>query len=357
MSRRGDGARLAPQGTEGIRRSLKGLIKETIWLTTSYAQGPAQNICIFGTRRGGSTWLMEVIGANRGMRALDQPLELLTPNLTANHYRRLPKFDQGQLITLADDQEPEVLAFVGELLDGRFPANAPYRFWQRDFDFRASRLVLKVMDAKPLMDWFDQHWPLQIVYLVRHPIPQALSCLRNGWPSTAQAFLRNPWFRDELLGPELNRRAESVLAGDDELLKAVLNWILENLYPLRAAPARSAWIKLGYEDCIADTDGMVEALAERLGLQDRRAMLRAVQRQSRSAGHSRLETLGAIRHRDTEVLLTSWKKYVTAEQEKRCYELLADFDVGLYHAESVFPDWQGYGDGYWTRRDGGEDGR
>ena len=285
---------------------------------------------------------MEIIAANRGVRFLNQPLEILTPNLTPSHYRRLPKFDDGQIVHPDAQQVKELRAFVGELLSGRFPANAPHRFWRREFDFRATRLVLKIVGAKAMIDWFDENFDIQVVFLVRHPIAQALSCLRNGWAPTTGAYLRNSWFADEVLGRELWAAANEVTRVGSDLEKLVLNWIVENLYPLRRLPAQPQWFALSYEECVSYQEEMLALIADRLALSDLKRMARAAARESRSAGFSEAATRAAIRAGRAQNLADAWVRRIDAEEQGRCFELLERFGITLYRPGSPMPNWAGY---------------
>ncbi len=105
--------------SEPLRDSLRAVAKESIWLTVRYRPGSKPPIALFCTRRGGSTWLMEIIGANRGVLPLNQPLEILTPNLTPHQYKRLPKFDLGQIVHPDPDQERELRAYTDDLMAGQ----------------------------------------------------------------------------------------------------------------------------------------------------------------------------------------------------------------------------------------------
>ena len=261
---------------EPLRDSLRAVAKESIWLTVQYRPGPKPPIALFSTRRGGSTWLMEIIGANRGVLPLNQPLEILTPNLTPHQYKRLPKFDLGQIVHPDSDQERELRAYTDDLMAGRIRVNAPHAFWRRDFQFRTDRLLLKIVDAKPMMDWFYATYHPDIVYLVRHPVPQAMSCIRNGWSTTTKAYLRNEWFIDEVLADRhLLTYAHTVDDTGTDLERFVLNWVVENLYPLRVLADRPHWLALSYEECVTDQDATLRRVGERLDLGDTDRMRRS----------------------------------------------------------------------------------
>lgn len=328
---------------EPLRESLRAVAKESIWLTVRYRPGPKPPIALFCTRRGGSTWLMEIIGANRGVLPLNQPIEILTPNLTPHQYRRLPKFDLGQVVHPDPDQERELRAYTDDLMAGRIRVNAPHAFWRRDFQFRTDRLLLKIVDAKPMMDWFAQHYRPDTVYLTRHPVPQALSCIRNGWSTTTRAYLRNEWFTDEVVAdPKLHAYAAELDNSGSDLERFVLNWVIENLYPLRVLADRPHWLALSYEECVGDQAGTLRRVCERLDVGDTERMQRAAQRLSRSSALSGDASVSAIRTGDRDEQVSGWLARVDAGDRDRAARVLDRFGVTLYRADEAAPDWNGY---------------
>ena len=250
---------------------------------------------------------MEIIGANRGVLPLNQPLEILTPNLTPHQYKRLPKFDLGQIVHPDPDQERELRAYTDDLMAGRIRVNAPHAFWRRDFQFRTDRLLLKIVDAKPMMDWFDATYHPDIAYLVRHPVPQAMSCIRNGWSTTTKAYLRNEWFADEVLADrELLAYAHKIDDSGTDLERFVLNWVVENLAPLRVLADRPHWLALSYEECVTDQDAVLRRVCERLDVGDTDRMRQAALRVSRSSALSDDGSVSAIRSGDRDEQVSGW---------------------------------------------------
>lgn len=328
---------------EPLRDSLRAVAKESIWLTVRYRPGPKPPIALFCTRRGGSTWLMEILGANRGVLPLNQPLEILTPNLTPHQYKRLPKFDLGQIVHPDPDQERELCAYTDDLMAGRIRVNAPHAFWRRDFQFRTDRLLLKIVDAKPMMDWFDARYRPDIAYLVRHPVPQAMSCIRNGWSTTTKAYLRNEWFAAEVIADAaLLAYAHALDETGTDLERFVLNWVVENLYPLRALAGRPHWLVLSYEECVTDQDATLRRVRERLAVGDTERMQRAARRLSRSAALSGDDTVSAIRTGDRDAQVAGWLAHVHAADLSRADAVLDRFGITLYAAAEPLPDWTGY---------------
>jgi hypothetical protein len=329
--------------SEPLRDSLRAVAKESIWLAVRYRPGPKPPIALFCTRRGGSTWLMEIVGANRGVLPLNQPLEILTPNLTPHQYKRLPKFDLGQIVHPDPDQERELRAYTDDLMAGRIRVNAPHAFWRHDFQFRTNRLLLKIVDAKPLMDWFEANYHPDIAYLVRHPVPQAMSCIRNGWSTTTKAYLRNEWFAEDVIGDaKLLAYAHALEETGTDLERFVLNWVVENLYPLRVLADRPDWLALSYEECVTDRDGTLRRVSERLDVCDTDRMERAALRLSRSSTLSGDDTVSAIRTDDRDEQVSGWLNRVGGDDLARAARVLDRFAVTLYAADQPIPNWTGY---------------
>jgi hypothetical protein len=331
---------------DSLKLSLKAAAKELIWLAVDYEPGPRNTIALFCTRRGGSTWLMELLGASRGMLTLNQPLEIHTPNLTPFQYQRMPKFDAGQIIHPDPEDEEALRAYLADVFAGRIRVNAPHQFWRREFQWRTDRLLLKILDAKPMMDWFDANYELDIVYLVRHPIPQALSCMRHGWGTANRAFLRNEWFREEVLtDTRLVKRAESIVSEGTVFERFILNWVLENYYPLKVLGARPDWLAIGYEDCVVRQQEMTALLANRLKLTQTEDMSKVAKRASRSSGLSSTASLAAIASGEPAVIVGQWRDQVDPSDLEDAQAILEDFGISVYSAHSPMPDWRHYGRG------------
>lgn len=329
---------------DSLRESLRATAKELIWQTVRHQPGEHPTICLFCTRRGGSTWLMETIAANRGMLPLNQPVEILTPNLTPYQFRRLPKFDRGQIVHPDADQMEELRAYIDDLMAGQIRVNAPHNFWKKGFRFRTDRLLLKIVGAKPMMDWFDTSYDIDVVYLVRHPVPQSLSCVRNAWGTTTRAYTRNDWFVDEVIrDPGLRDFAEERDRNGSPLERMVVNWVVENLYPLRVLAHRPEWQALSYEECVIDQERILASISERLQLNGVESMRRASAQASRSSGLSSAKSLSAIRGGDRQAQVAGWMDQINDDEAASVSGVLDRFGVSLYSISSPMPNWSDYG--------------
>jgi hypothetical protein len=324
--------------SDHLKREAKALLKEAIWFaTTNHVPGSKRDIALFCTRRGGSTFVMEAIAANRGVKFLDQPLEITTESMTTSQARAIPKFEQGELVHLDSDEEKALRTYVESVLDGSIPVNAPWRFWRRDFEWRTDRLVLKIVGAKALIDWFANSFDVDVVYVTRHPVPQALSCIRNGWTLTAKPYLRNEWFVSTHLDDATVAHCWDVLRTGSPLDQFVLNWALENLVPLRLLEDRPAWTYLSYEATVLEPTALLPRLAAALDLDDVDRMVAATGRPSRSSALSDASTRSSIAAGDQDALLRAWRGKVTDDEERTAMAILDRLGIDLYRTGEDLP--------------------
>ena len=235
-------------------------------------------IVIFATRRGGSTLLMEMIASQSGVDFVNEPLNLW---LYRPYFGRLPHPPRGRFISLSQEEARQVRSYFEDLLTGRIKAFNAWNPFLPTWSFRVSRLVVKLLSGNTLIDWMSEEFDIEVLYLLRHPVPVALSCLGRNWGNDAEAYLKNPYFREQVLGPERARFADEVLARGTPLQKFVLEWCLENFYPLQVYKERP-WLVLTYEEVISRPKQVSELICARFGLPDPKRMALMVSRPSRT---------------------------------------------------------------------------
>lgn len=309
--------------------AARSLMRELVWyFGTVKRSGTDRDILLFATRRGGSTWAMELIGANRRVRPLNHPLEVLSRKITPAQMVELPKFDRGQITSL-DESDAEVLhRFVSRLLSGEFAIGAPTRFWQRGYDYTADRVVLKITDAKAVIDWFDDNFAVDIVYLTRDPVAQAISCIRNQWTLTTRAYLRDEVFVQRYIGDNLGF-CHDAMSGGSLLEQFAMNWFVENVAPLRLLTDRPAWTHIRYEDCVIDPEATLARLADRLGLHDMERMRRNVTKPSRSSRISTTQTVNDISEGRAAATLARSRGEVDTDELRRIRAMAERLEIDL----------------------------
>ena len=302
--------------------------EELLWyLTCVHKQGAEPNILLFATRRGGSTFLMELIAANKRIRSIDQPFEVSSEFATAAQVADLPLFEDGQLSSLDERSARRLQSVTERIFAGKVVINAPRRVWRRDVAWRSNRLVLKILDAKALIGWFAETVPCEIVFLTRHPIPQSLSCIRNRWTLTASAYLRDERFVEANLSDTALATAHDVMRSGTQLEQFVLNWVLENVAPIRLLPDYPDWLHVRYEDCVTDPSGVLDTVATRLRLEDRERMQAMVQRPSVSSAMSTSQTRELIEQGRAAAVVTRWRRDIDGDVETWCNQLLETFGI------------------------------
>ncbi len=282
---------------------------------------------------------MQMIGANRGVMFSDQPLGLYS--ISSANINRLPVFAYSQIACPDEDETAILRNYFQRLINGRIRANAPWKFWSRDFHFFNDRICLKITDAKAMIDWIDQQFDVNTVVLTRHPIAQALSVADKRWLTSGKGLLKNSAFVEQWLTEELEAKCWDLYRSGTELEGRIVDWALENFVPLRLLPDRPQWLFVSYEDLIAHTPAVIDYLAGGLQLEDRRAMAAQVARPSRSVkGTSGSKREQAIQERNQERLVDWWRIKISEDDLRCCFRILEQFGIDLYRPDASLPDHQ-----------------
>ena len=326
---------------ETLKAAGRDFVKEAVWfLLNRHQQGGKKNICLFSSRRSGSTLLMQVIAANKGVKFVDQPFSFYTAS--SGQILHLPVFELSQFVHLDNPETQEkVRIYLTKIFEGEIQVKAPWRFWTKDFHFVSNRIVLKILDAKGIIDWIDKNFSVHIIYSTRHPIPVARSIIRNQWGLTAQAYLKDEFFVRTYLGESKERYCHDVLKNGTLLQQHVLNWGLENMIPLRLLPERPHWLYLSYEEFVTDPQASASKIAEFAQLDNLPAMMKRIRKPSVSTRKlSTPETRKMIEKRDKGYILQRWRKEISEEDERGAFEVLRNLDISLYTYGEYMPTHQ-----------------
>ncbi len=325
------------QAKPPLRTACAQMAKELIWRFGVRCRPTKKPICLYASRRSGSTLLMQVIGVNRGVMFSDQPFGLYS--ISSANINRLPVFAYSQIACPDADEAGILQSYVKGLLSGQIRANCPWKFWSRDFHFINDRICLKITDAKAMVDWIDQQFDVHTVVLTRHPIAQAISVAKNNWLTTGKGLLKNTAFVQQWLNDELEAMCWDVHRHGTDLERRVVDWALENLVPVTLLRDRPHWLFISYEDLMVHTESVIDHLSEQLQLTDRQAMLAQAVRPSRSV----LRSSGAksrrlIHDRDRNQLVDSWQTRTSHDERRACFRILDKFGIDMYRDEISLPD-------------------
>lgn len=273
-----------------------------------------------------------MIASQPGVDLCNEPLNLWRYR---PHFLRLPHPPRGRLISLNAAEGKRLRSYCEDLLSGRIKAFNTWNPFHSTWSFRVNRLVVKLLSANTLIDWFSGEFDIELVYLLRHPVPVALSCLKLNWGNDAGAYLDNPYFREHILGSEKARFAGQVLAKGSPLQKYVVEWCFENLYPLQVYKERS-WLVVTYEEIVSRPYPMSELLCSRLGLPDPKRMANTVFRPSRTTLRS--ESKQAISREGPGALVGKWLERVAPGELQAVQAILDALGIGVYSAQTPYPD-------------------
>lgn len=287
-------------------------------------------IFIFANRRGGSTLMMEMIYSQPRVDYVAQPLDLwqLHP-----HFDQLPHPLRSKFITLKGEEEERLAKYFTDLLAGRIRLRNQWRIFDRNFSFLVNRLVIKICNAHALIDWFNEHFDIHCLYLVRHPIATALSIINRGWGNDAGAYLRNEEFCREQLNPDQVVFGWYIFKHGTQLQRYVLEWCLENFVPLQLFQQRP-WLTVTYEELVIRPKEISELICRRFDLPNSEQMWKVVLKPSRTTTQ---DSKRVIQRRGPRALVDRWMQKVSDKEIAEVQEVLNTFGIRVYKADSPFP--------------------
>lgn len=300
---------------ERIRRPLSRLLAH-------HHPGPDPDIAIVSSPRSGSTWMMEALASQPGYKFVNEPDHRILLELHG-----CLTFTPGwNWLWLDDAQKEEYARFL--LNDEQSGVFGPVRPRDWRVSWRTSRRIIKFVRMNALIEWLESIG-LQPIYLVRHPIPAALSCMKRCHVVTLGDFLTEPNFARLLTGKQIDE-VQVVDERGDRLAQFITQWCLENLVPLRS-PRVGAHIPVSaYEWRLLDPEGEARRLAEALRLPDVERVAKFARRPSRVTDSSSRETVRSITSGDASRLIGRWRSEIGPEEERRLMAILELFEIDAY---------------------------
>ena len=212
-----------------------------------HRQGVLPDIFIFSAPRTGSTFLMELLSAQPGMKVHNEPFSMNFPNV-----QRELGVDNWRDATIMPNREEVYRRYVEDRRAGRI-SDMLVPFWSRGGQFFTTRNTFKILHAaEDMIPWFEKTFNGAIVLLIRHPIPTVQSHAKH---PRLDYFLQQPGMRDQL-APEHLSFAETVLKSDDQFARGVLDWCLQ-YYPAFANGVADSWTVISYEDLAVNAEAAV----------------------------------------------------------------------------------------------------
>ena len=284
------------------------------------------HLYVVSSPRSGSTWLMEALGLQPGFGCVNEPL----------HKRRLDclpptGFTPRWRYDRVRDEEAEALR--AHLTDPvRLRAFLNIHPLRPSFCRHPDRLVVKMVRSAPILGWILENVPGHVIYLCRHPIPQAISASRRDHANRGADYLeRARRGTPSLSRAQLEAMAHHVASGD-ELAQRVVEWSLENLAAIRFVQRNRDHPRLSvvrYEDNVLDFPAVLRRLDARAGLPDWTLSVPAAAEPSRVTDSSTAESVEAIREGNAQHLIRSWRTGLSRERMRALLSIPQVLDIPL----------------------------
>lgn len=313
-----------------VKETFKVLTKQAIG-NLSYINPTKKPVFIFSNRRGGSTLAMEMIYSQPGVDFINQPLDLTQLH---QYFGCLPHPAQSKFVELNKEDQTLLLEYFSNLLSGHLRLRNQWRILDPNFSFYVNRLVFKVCNANPLINWFITHFDIFCLYLVRHPIPVAMSIMKRGWDNTARAYLENEAFCKKYLNQDQLTKSWQIINNGTQLQQYVLEWCLENFVPLRFLMHNSA-ITLTYEELVMRPKEISKLICKRFDLPAPERMLEVIAKPSRTTIKASKTTL---QEKGPSALVHNWMQEVSSKEIDKSQEILNTFGISAYEASTPYPN-------------------
>ena len=282
---------------------------------------PLKAIIICSETRGGSTWLMELLGQIPNSTTLWEPFYPGKGVLPA-------KFNLGWRPNIEEfDEEPEIKSIIESILRGRLTNRYVLSETTLTKSKQADQLVIKFTRAHLMLPWLTRqfHFHYKPILLLRHPVAVAQSQVRafahksyEGW-RTPDSHKNGIYKVHE---PFLN-----TLQTNLEIQLAL--WCMHNAIPLSHERNDQDWMVVHYENLLVDPKSELARIKERTGIPIPQLSDEQLSKRSNS------DFKGDFKNAEDQ--LVKWKAKLSDAELQRLQEILTYFKVDNYSCDHHMP--------------------
>jgi hypothetical protein len=280
--------------------------------------------------RGGSTWIMEVLGALSGTRMIAEPFNVRVPEIEAS----LDIHSWAELLKLSS--RSSLVQYLQRIDSGAISFLDPNPLVQRRFI--TNRTLFKVIHLPAhISEAIAAQMGARFLCLVRHPVPVSLS--RKVFP-ILDDYLQSE-YRAEFTESQ-NELATELIQRGSHLEKGVLAWCLQFEPFLRDADEKRLSRLISYERCVAETEQVLSSIKVQLEEHFPAGIKARALSPSRVLSKSDAQTQLILKSQsggDARVqhLIARGQKQVTKTELSSTQSILDAFGVDLYCADSPLP--------------------
>jgi len=293
-------------------------------ISNVHIQGNKKNIFLFATPRGGSTWLMEIIASQPGMKYFDEPL-----NIRRDNVKNVNIFSDWSDLMPDSAQEEKIFQHIRNLEKNKIRYMNPPPF-RKNHRFFTSRIVYKIHEIEHLITEIKDELDGNILILIRHPLANTIS--RNVFPRL-DYFINSNYYREKYLSDFQINEITKIVANGTNLQKGIVSWCYENLIPLQYSNKPDCAF-VTYEELLLNSEKTCKLMQDKLDLPDLKSMLSSVGAPAMNIMMSNKDTLDIINNQDAinkkQRLVKKWKSKVSEEEERAAFDILDLFKIDIY---------------------------
>ena len=318
---------IEPYWLNALRRKIFGR------MSNIHRPASKPDIFMFSSPRSGSTLVMELMANEPGLKTINEPLSVNDPVK-----RRELGISSWEEATILQDREIKYGRYFSKLIRNEL-TEFNSTIFRKDARFLTNRNFFKIIHGgEDMLRWFEEEFDGLILILIRHPISVSLS---------HHKLPRLPYLLDSrcalfrhLTEHQMNY-SKKLFAEGDIFELAILDWCLQN-YLLTRKEIPDTWTRISYEEIVLNPQSTFRYLRERLNLDALNDYDAHLRKPSKTVVHSDsgYRTSTAIESGSAEsrkFLVERWKKKVSDEQLTKTFEILQEFGISYYGADSVLP--------------------
>lgn len=299
--------------------------------------GKEKDILIFSFPRSGSTLLMETIYSQPMIIYINEPLHPI--HLKMSSKLKIP--NSIEAIYSGAIKKEIFLDYINKIRNKKIFVGYPNKIYKKEYSFFTNRRVFKIIRRLDLINNYEKKMNVDIIYLLRHPIPTILSWIRNNYTINCDYVLKNKEYITNYLDNRMLSFSKKISRHGTMFEKLILFWCLENNPPLNFLDKKK-WLLLTYEDMINFPVLIVKIISKRFNLPDKIGMLNKLFIPSATTKFSDKETKLYLKERKREknqnFLITKWKKDVNSNQIDATFNILEKFNIKIYKKGDFMPD-------------------
>lgn len=295
--------------------------------TNHHRPGNKKNIFIFSTPRSGSTWLNELICTQKGVKYCNEPLDLrIEKNSKISNIDSWEELYNQKVID-------KLIKYFKNISSGKNRWLNPSPL-NKNYNFSTNRISFKVINgAEPFINDIVDSCNGKLVYLIRHPLPVALS--RKKTPRldilTSDQVMKN-------FSQSIRNKSKNIKEKGDFLEKAVLSWCIQNKLALDIK--QPDWLIITYEQLVTNPIPIIHLLEKELQLEDINKIIKQLNIASKVTVQSSKGTERMINNKliEKEDLINRWKDKIDEEKEDKLFEIISCFGLDdIYIKRNSYP--------------------